>query len=168
MLKILAYEFKKTTSYKHIILTLGCYTQTYPKIENIVMANAAIFSLTELNSLKEKLTKTSTQIVIFTLNDLQDDTIYNYANKLFNQNKLGQKEKDNGVLILLLKNDKKVRIEIGYGLEHVLTDIICHRIIYNTMIPEFKNGTVYKGIDLATTQIISFLDVPNKADQFIN
>jgi len=160
------------TSIFILFLTLGCYSQTYPKIESIVTDNANIFSLNEFNSLKEKLTnyerKTSTQIVVFTINDLKDDDIDNYANKLFNQNELGQKGKDNGVLILFSKNDKKVRIEVGYGLEHVLTDILCHRIIYNTMIPEFKKSNNFNGIDLATSQIISFLDDPKKADQFIN
>jgi len=154
-----------------IFISLIAFPQTYPIIKNIVTDNANIFSVTEKDYLTKKLTnyetKTSTQIVVFTINDLHDDSIENYANKLFNQNKLGQKEKDNGVLILFSNNDRKVRIEVGYGLEHVLTDLLCHRIIYNTMIPEFKNDNNYMGIDLATTQLISFLDDPNKADQFI-
>ena len=81
---------------------------------------------------------------------------------------LGQKEKDNGILILFSKNDREVRIEVGYGLEPYITDAVASGIIRNTMIPEFKEENYFKGLDLATDQIITFLNNPEALEEFKN
>ena len=60
--------------------------------------------------------------------------------------KLGQKEDNNGVLLVVAPNEKKVRIEVGYGLEGMLTDAISNQIISSVMIPEFKNGKMSEGV----------------------
>ena len=60
--------------------------------------------------------------------------------------KLGQKEDNNGVLLVVAPNEKKVRIEVGYGLEGMLTDAISSQIISSVMIPEFKNGKMSEGV----------------------
>ena len=100
---------------------------------NRVTDNATIFSTTERENLENVLInfekKTTNQIAVVTINSLDGNTIENAALKIFNNNGLGQKDKDNGVLLLFAKNDRKVRIEVGYGLEHVLTDALSSRII---------------------------------------
>jgi len=155
-----------------LIFSLVLYSQNqYPKLTEIVTDQAGIFNQEELIQLRKKLKdyeeKTTTQVVVLTVENLNNEDIEAYAFNVFNQNKLGQAKKDNGVLIVFSDVDRKVRIEVGYGLEHVLTDLLCYRIIYNTMIPKFKKKEFVNGIDLATTQIIDFLDDPTKADQFI-
>jgi len=156
-----------------ILTTFTLFSQNkYPVLTEIVTDNAQIFSEEELVSLRNKLSnfekKTTNQVVVLTINSLgKFETIENYANKVFNTTKIGQAGKDNGVLIVFSKNDRKVRIEVGYGLEHVLTDALSSRIIRNTMIPAFKKGNNFSGIDLATNQIIDFIKDPNLITQYI-
>ncbi|MCG6162346.1 TPM domain-containing protein, partial [Leptospira bandrabouensis] len=81
---------------------------------------------------------TSNQVVVYIAESLNESTIEKEAVAVFEQWKLGQKEKDNGILLLLAPNDKKVRIEVGYGLESILTDLIAKRIIDEIIIPDMK------------------------------
>jgi uncharacterized protein len=104
--------------------------------------------------------------LIFTINELGNETIEQYALNVFNQNKLGQAGKDNGILILFSKLDREVRIEVGYGLESYITDAVASRIIRNTMIPKFKVEDYFSGLDLATDQIIKFLLDPGALEEF--
>nr|WP_262493214.1 TPM domain-containing protein [Maribacter antarcticus] len=89
-----------------------------------------------------------------------------YAHGLFNQNLLGQKGKDNGLLILFSELDREVRIEVGYGLEPYITDAVASRIIRNTMIPKFKEELYYDGISSASEQLILFLNNPEALEEF--
>ncbi|WP_097043912.1 TPM domain-containing protein [Flagellimonas pacifica] len=149
-------------------ITLG--QQRYLELREIVTDSALVFSTQELDGLKAKLTRfeseTTNQLVILTIDALGNETIEEYANGTFNQNRLGQKEKDNGILILFAKNDREVRIEVGYGLEPYITDAVASGIIRNTMIPEFKEEYYFKGLDLATDQLIKFLNNPEALEEF--
>ncbi|MFS4415992.1 TPM domain-containing protein [Maribacter sp. 2307ULW6-5] len=142
----------------------------YPEIKAIVTDSAAVFTPTETSLLIEKLTafekETTNQLVVVTVERLGFETIESYANGLFNQNGLGQEGKDNGLLILFSEQDRKVRIEVGYGLEPYITDAVASRIIRNTMVPRFKKDEYYKGISLATDQLINFLDSPEALEEF--
>lgn len=148
----------------------GFAQNEYPQLTQIVTDEAAIFSPQQLDGLRAKLTQfeteTSNQLVILTINDLGNETIEQYANGAFNQNKLGQEDKDNGILILFSKNDREVRIEVGYGLEPYITDAVASRIIRNTMIPKFKEEDYFGGLDQATDQIIEFLKDPDALAEF--
>ncbi len=141
-----------------------------PILTEIVTDNAKIFTESELDVLRTKLyqfeSETTNQLVIFTINELGNETIEQYALNVFNQNKLGQAGKDNGILILFSKLDRKVRIEVGYGLESYITDAVASRIIRNTMIPKFKEEDYFSGLDLATDQIIKFLLDPGALEEF--
>ena len=148
-----------------------CWGQDpYPQLTEIVTDNANIFTPQELQGLRSKLTQFETestnQLVVLTIDDLGYETIEQYANGVFNQNKLGQAGKDNGILILFSKNDREVRIEVGYGLESYITDAVASRIIRNTMIPNFKEEAYFAGIDGATDQIIEFLNNPEALAEF--
>jgi uncharacterized protein len=89
---------------------------------------------------------TSTQIAILMINSLEGASIEEYSMRVFEKNKLGQKGKDNGVLILVAKTDRKVRIDVGYGLEGVLTDALNSQIVTRQILPEFKAGNFYGGL----------------------
>ncbi len=139
-------------------------------LNEIVTDDAGIMSTDQLVSLRTKLkayeAEKTHQIVVLTINNLGENTIEGYALTVFNQNKLGQKDKDNGLLILFSKNDRKVRIEVGYGLEPIVTDALSSRIIRNIMIPEFKKERYFEGINLATSELIKLIDDPKYRDEF--
>jgi uncharacterized protein len=97
---------------------------------------------------------TSTQIVVLMVNSLDGESIEEYANKTFALNKIGQAKKDNGVLLVVAKQDHKMRIEVGYGLEGVLTDAVSSQIIRNEIQPHFKANNYFGGIVTGVDAII--------------
>jgi uncharacterized protein len=88
----------------------------------------------------------STQIVVLTIPSLEGDSLEDFSIRVAEQWQIGQKGKDNGALLLVAKNDRKIRIEAGYGLEGKLTDLVSGRIIRNVMVPQFKMGRFDQGI----------------------
>ena len=162
---------------KIVFLLFVCFTVVgsaqdyqYPVIKDIVTDNAGIFETEAAQALRNKLTnfeaETTTQLVVLTINSLNGQIIEDFANKTFNQNKLGQAKEDNGILILFSSIDREVRIEVGYGLEPYITDIVAKQIIEYTMIPEFKEGAYFTGIDKATDQLIDFIKNPEALEKF--
>lgn len=162
---------------KIVFLLFVCFTVVgsaqdyqYPVIKDIVTDNAGIFETEAAQALRNKLknfeTETTTQLVVLTVNSLGGQTIEDFANKTFNQNKLGQAKEDNGILILFSSFDREVRIEVGYGLEPYITDIVAKQIIEYTMIPEFKEGAYFTGINKATDQLIDFIKNPEALEKF--
>jgi uncharacterized protein len=89
---------------------------------------------------------TTDQIVVLTVPTIGDESIEEYATKVFETWKLGIKGKDNGVLVVIVPQDRKMRIEVGYGLEGALTDVASSRIIRNVMTPRFKAGNYVQAI----------------------
>ena len=86
---------------------------------------------------------------------LQGSDIETYANELFRTWKLGQAQKNNGVLLLVAPNEHKVRIEVGYGLEGTLTDAVSSVIISTAIVPRFKTGDFSGGIEHGVDGIIT-------------
>ncbi len=102
----------------------------------------------ELDIILQNFEKTdSTQVFVCIMNKIPEGfTLESYATDLFNHWKIGQKEKDNGVLLAVFVHERKLRIEVGRGLENRLTNDLCSLIISNVIVPEFKNGNYYSGI----------------------
>jgi uncharacterized protein len=100
---------------------------------------------------------TGNQIAVLTVPTIGDDSIEAYATKVFETWKLGQKGKDNGVLLVIAPKDRKLRIEVGYGLEGTLTDAAASRIIRNVITPQFKAGDFDKGVSDGVDAIIGAL-----------
>ena len=89
---------------------------------------------------------TSNQIVILIISSLEGEDLFDYSQRVAEKNKIGQKGKDNGILILVVKEDRKIRIEVGYGLEDVVPDAVASSIIRNIIAPYFKSGNYYEGL----------------------
>lgn len=102
--------------------------------------------------------KSSDQIVVATVPDLDGEAIEPYANRLFRAWGLGQAGENNGILLLVSRDDRKMRIEVGYGLEGTLTDLHSKLIIENTMVPAFRAGDFSGGIWRAVEDIIMALE----------
>jgi len=89
---------------------------------------------------------TSNQLVFLMIPTLNDFPIEEYANQVAQKNKIGTKKNDNGILFLVVKNDHKIRIEVGYGLEGALPDATCNSIIRNEILPFFKVDNYSAGV----------------------
>ena len=101
----------------------------------------------QLDSLLRDLEKTdSTQLVVITIPSLEGEDLEGFSIKLAEQWKIGQKGLDNGAILLIAKGERKVRIEVGYGLEGTLTDLMAGRIIRNVIVPQFKAGNFDQGV----------------------
>lgn len=129
-----------------------------PNPPRLVVDDAHLLSSDQVQILEQKLDafndSTSNQIAVVTINDLDDYPIEDYANKLFREWKIGTAKNNNGVLLLISKNDHKIRIEVGYGLEGAITDVMSSDIITNDLTPNFRNENFYAGIDEATTSLM--------------
>lgn len=112
---------------------------------------ANILSEGEESALEQKLQgyedTTTTQMVVVTVPSLSDYEIEDYANRLFNKWEIGTKDKDNGLLILIAPNDRRLRIEVGYGLEGRIPDLFAHDVQETVLIPAIKEGNYYKGLN---------------------
>jgi len=97
---------------------------------------------------------TSTQIAVVLIKSLGDYDIDEYGTALGRKWGIGQKDKNNGILILAALDDHKVTIQVGYGLEGAVPDAVTHQIIADDITPHFKQGDYYGGLDAAITDII--------------
>jgi len=133
-----------------------------PMLSGRVVDNAELLSPTVRNALAAKLKAhedaTGNQIVVLTVATLDGDSVEPYAVRVFEAWKLGKKGKDNGVLLLAVPKERKLRIEVGYGLEGVLTDAVTSRIIRNVIAPQFKAGNFDQGMDAGVAALIGQLE----------
>jgi len=131
------------------ILSLA-YAQEFPKPVGFVNDFANIISSKIQHKLdlilREIKKKTGIEIAVVTINSTKPLDINMYAVLLFEKWGIGEKEKDNGVLILVSKKDRKIRIEVGYGLEGILPDGLCGEIIRKNIIPFFKEKRFGEGL----------------------
>jgi uncharacterized protein len=112
--------------------------------------------LSQLNGrLKTFQDTTSNQLVVLMIPTLDDYPIEDYAYAVAKKNKIGTSENDNGALLFIAKEDRKLRIEVGYGLEGVIPDALASSIIRNVIVPHFKKDNYYAGISEGITAIIA-------------
>lgn len=107
----------------------------------------------------------STQIAILTIDSLEGDALEDFSIRTVDQWKIGRKGKDNGVLLLAVKKERKLRIEVGWGLEGVLTDLMAGRIIDQVVSPRFKTGSFDAGFEAGVAAIIQVTRGEFKADK---
>ena len=131
-----------------------------PKLKREINDYEFIFTVEQLVKLtliiREFDKNTSNQITIVSIDSIGKYTNFDkFAVDLSNYNGIGLKEKDNGLSIVFSKNLRKIRISTGLGTEKILTDDICKKIIDQTIIPEFKNGDYYSGIEKGLKELIA-------------
>ncbi len=136
-------------------------TLTFPALVGRVVDGGNLLSAADRAALTADLAeleaKTTDQLVVVTLPSLQGTTIEDYGYQLGRLWKIGQKGKDSGVLLIVAAAERKVRIEVGYGLEGTLTDAATKLIIENTILPAFRTGDFPLGIRNGATQIAQLL-----------
>lgn len=133
-----------------------------PSLATSVYDEADVLTPQEEQALERKLINyadtTSTQIVIATIESLQGEEIATYATEWAHKWGVGQEKEDNGIFILLSEGDRLIQIQTGYGIEPYLTDALSHQIVHNIILPEFRNGSYYQGLDAGTTAIFQVLN----------
>lgn len=134
---------------------------SFPSLSGRVVDQAGLISPQAEATLTDQLAtleeQTSDQLVVVTLNSLQDYEIEEYGYQLGRAWGIGQAESDNGLLLIVAPNERKVRIEVGYGLEPIMTDAMSALIIQNAILPAFRDGDfeggITAGVDAITQQL---------------
>ena len=148
-----------------LFVSACAYSQTdvVPKkpapTEGLVLDQTKTLTPEQESALEQKLIaydkSTSNQIAIVIIPSLNGNSIEEVALEILRGWGVGgQADKDNGVVLLVAKNDKKVRIEVGYGLEGAVTDYTASSIIQNTILPNFKSGDYYRGLTEAVDELM--------------
>lgn len=114
---------------------------------------------------------TGEQVLIAIFDSLEGEDVVDYTNRVFGEWKIGKRGKDNGVLLALYWKERKARIEVGYGLESLLTDAKSKLILSDHLIPELKRGNPARALALAATEILRTIESPlvqgGKTDQLL-
>lgn len=136
---------------------------TFPALTGRVVDDAGILDPATKAALEQKLadfeSKTTGQLVVVTLKSLQGTSIEDYGYQLGRYWQIGQKEKNTGALLIVAPNERKVRIEVGYGFEGTLTDAVARLIIETAIIPRFRANDFAGGINRGVDDIIQAVSV---------
>jgi len=145
-------------------------TADFPALTGRVVDTAEMLSVAEEERLTATLAgleqRTSDQLVVVTVPSLGERTIEAFALALGNHWQIGQRGKDNGVLLVVARDQRTVRIEVGYGLERILTDARAAEIIADTMVPKFREadyaGAIVAGADAIVATLVAQADTPRR------
>jgi len=133
-----------------------------PPLTSRVTDLTSTLSRGELAALEQKLAafeaRKGAQVAVLLVPTTQPETVEQYAIRVFGEWKLGRKGVDDGALLLVAKNDRKLRIEVGYGLEGVLPDAVARRIVEEEIVPRFKQGDFYAGIAAGADRMLRVID----------
>ena len=145
------------------------FAQSFPELTGRVVDQADLLDPaqeTELTARLEALeTQSNRQLVVATVSSLEGYDIADYGYQLgrtwgIGQDGEGETEKDNGIILLIAPNDRKVRIEVGYGLESIMTDALSSMIIQNDILPRFRDGDMAGGVIAGVDRISNQLVLP--------
>lgn len=145
-------------------------TADFPALSGRVVDTAEMLSVAEEERLTATLAgleqRTSDQFVVVTVPSLGERTIEAFALALGNHWQIGQRGKDNGVLLVVARDQRSVRIEVGYGLEPVLTNARASEIITEVMVPKFREadyaGAIVAGADAIVATLVAQADTPRR------
>lgn len=134
---------------------------TIPPLQSAVTDLTQTLSAQEQAALNDKLSQFSqqsgSQVAVLLLPSTQPEEISQFGIRLAEAWKIGREKQDDGVIVIVAKNDRKMRIEVGYGLEGAIPDAIAKRIISEQIAPAFKQGQFYQGLNLATDTLIKLI-----------
>lgn len=155
------------------LLLIGVITpataQTFPPITGQVVDAAHVLNPAQIAALTAQSAEiekaTTRQFIVATIPDLQGYTIEDYGYRLGRAWKIGQQEANNGIILIVAPNDRKVRIEVGYGLEPIMTDALSSQIVRNTILPKFKAGDLPGGIIAGAAEIAEQMKLPLEAGE---
>ena len=155
-----------------LLFTPSLNAEDFPqRASTLVTDFTETLSKKEKSSLESKLVafndSTSTQIAVVLMRSTGLYEIADYSVQLFNQWKIGQASKNNGILILVAVEDHKVWITTGYGIEGVLPDALCRRVIEQDIVPAFRRGDYYTGLEEGTNSIMSIVKGEFTADDYL-
>ena len=135
-----------------------------PILERQVTDLAGLFSLSAASEMDHRLKileeETGAQVAVLTIPSLEGQVLEDFSMRVVEAWKLGSQDRDNGVLVLIARDDRKIRIEVGYGLEGVIPDVLAGRIIDNAMKPAFREGDFSRG----TLRAVELIDGLVRAD----
>ena len=149
-----------------LLAATPAYAQNFPKLTGRVVDQAELLSPAqeaELSAKSEALEKsTGRQYVIATVKSLDDQDVADYSFALGRHWKIGDEKRDDGVVMVVAPNERKVWIATGYGAEGVLPDILIGRIVRDTILPRFKAGDLPGGIIAGSDAVIKQLSLPDE------
>lgn len=150
-------------------LPFSAYSLDVPKLQSYVNDYAGMISPSVRSKMEGELRafeqSDSTQIVILTVPSLEGENIEEFSIKVAEAWKIGQQQKDNGILLIVSKQERKIRIEVGRGLEGKLTDLMAGRIIDQVIKPRFKQGDFDGGFITGTSALVDATRGEFKAEQ---
>lgn len=142
-----------------LVSALPAQALDFPPLSGRVVDTANVLASADERRLSERLARheseTSNQVVVVTLSSLQGTTIEDFGYQLGRHWGIGQEGRNNGVLLIVAPSDRKVRIEVGYGLEGDLPDVIAKAIIDQEILPAFRSGDLPGGISAGVDAILS-------------
>jgi len=159
--------FSKSIAILLFLISQNVFSQGFkipekPKFETSVYDYVNLLTASQKISLESKLVRysdsTSTQIVVAIISSTEGENINYLAANWGEKWGIGQAKEDNGILFLLAKDDRKIAIQVGKGVEYLVTDFLSKRIIERVIIPEFKKGDYYSGLDLGSDYIFKTLN----------
>jgi uncharacterized protein len=143
------------------LAALAFAAPTYPELTGRVVDQAGVLQASTKAGLVSKLRdledKSGIQLVVATIKSLEGYDVETYANGLFRYWRLGEAKKNNGVLFLVAPSERKMRIEVGYGLEGVLTDALSKVILATAVAPKFKAGDYNAGVERGVDGVVEIL-----------
>jgi uncharacterized protein len=168
--KVVSFQFSVFS--KSLVLLLFLITRNFfsqgfeipekPEFQTSVYDYVNLLTASQKISLESKLVRysdsTSTQIVVAIISSTEGENINYLAANWGEKWGIGQAKEDNGILMLLAKDDRKIAIQVGKGVEYLVTDFLSKRIIERVIIPEFKKGDYYSGLDLGSDYIFKTLN----------
>ena len=151
-----------------VLLASSAHALTFPPLTGRVVDQANILDAVTRQSITDKLAaveaKSGDQIVVVTLSSLQGTSIEDFGYQLGRQWGIGEKSRNNGALLIVAPSERKVRIEVGYGLEGALTDAVTRLIIQNAILPRFRANDFAGGITRGVDDIVQV--VSGDADEY--
>ena len=150
-----------------LVIAAPAAAQTFPELSGRVVDQADLLSADEEAALTQRLEAleqaSSRQLVVVTVASLEGHPIEDYGYRLGRHWGIGQSEANNGIILLVAPNERKVRIEVGNGLEPIMTDALSHQIIEDQILPRFRDNDYPGGIVAGADAIIEQLQAPPEA-----
>lgn len=147
-----------------LALTSAANAQNFPALSGRVVDEANLLDPSQEAALTAKLetldTQSGRQLVVATIPDLEGYPIEDYGYQLGREWGIGDEERNDGLLLIVAPNDRKVRVEVGYGLEGIMTDALSSLIIQQDILPRFRDGDMPAGINAGVDRIIDQLQLP--------